>query len=93
MSEAEWAALPDEIRLHEPREALVAGPEGTEVLARLADAAYWWLGVGGWLVCEIGETQGAAALGLFAAYEREVRLDLAGRPRFLVARRGAPCCR
>jgi release factor glutamine methyltransferase len=93
VSEADWAVLPDEIRLHEPREALVAGPEGTEVLARLADAAYWWLGVGGWLVCEIGETQGAAALGLFAAYEREVRLDLAGRPRFLVARRGAPCCR
>jgi release factor glutamine methyltransferase len=91
--EAEWAALPGEIRLHEPREALVAGPEGTEVLSRLAAEAYWWLGVGGWLVCEIGETQGEAVLGLFGAYEREVRPDLAGRPRFLVARKGAPCCR
>lgn len=93
LSEAEWAALPDEIRLHEPWEALVAGPEGTEVLARLAADAYWWLGVGGWLVCEIGETQGEAALGLYGMYEREVRADLAGRPRFLVARKGAPCCR
>jgi release factor glutamine methyltransferase len=93
VSEAEWAALPDEIRLHEPREALVAGPAGTEVLSRLAAEAYWWLGVGGWLVCEIGETQGEAALDLFGAYEREVRFDLAGRPRFLVARRGAPFCR
>ena len=93
LSEGEWEQLPDEIRLHEPREALVAGPEGTEVLARLADAAYWWLGVGGWLVCEIGETQGEAVLGLFGAYEREVRADLTGRPRFVVARKGAPCCR
>jgi release factor glutamine methyltransferase len=92
VSEAEWDLLPDEIRLHEPRQALVAGPVGTEVLARLAAEAYWWLGVGGWLVCEIGETQGEAVLDLFGAYERRVRPDLAGRPRFLVARKGAPCC-
>jgi len=91
LSEDEWDRLPDEIRLHEPREALVAGPVGTEVLARIADEAYWWLGMGGRLLCEIGETQGEAALGLFGSYEREVRRDLAGRPRFLVARKGAPC--
>lgn len=93
LSEAEWEALPGEIRLHEPRQALVAGPEGTEVLARIAAEAYWWLGVGGWVICEMGETQGEAALRLFGAYESEVRDDLAGRPRFLVARKGAPCCR
>jgi release factor glutamine methyltransferase len=90
---SEWEALPDEIRLHEPRLALVAGPEGTEVLARLAAEAYWWLGVGGWVVCEIGEAQGEAALGLFSSYDCEVRRDLAGRPRFLVARKGQSCCR
>ena len=89
--EEDWERLPDEIRLHEPREALVAGPTGTEVLARIADEAYWWLGTGGRLLCEIGETQGEEALGLFGAYDREVRPDLAGRPRFLVARKGAPC--
>jgi len=93
LSDAEWEALPGEIRLHEPREALVAGPEGTEVLARLAAEAYWWLGIGGRLICEIGETQGEAVLGLFGEYECEVRADLAGRPRFVVARRGASCCR
>lgn len=93
LSEAEWEDLPGEIRLHEPRQALVAGREGTEVLSRLAAEAYWWLGVGGWLVCEIGETQGEAALAMFGMYEREVRPDLACRPRFLVARKGAPCCR
>jgi release factor glutamine methyltransferase len=93
LSEAEWGQLPAEIRLHEPREALVAGPRGTEVLARIADEARWWLGIGGWVLCEIGETQSEEVLGLFDGYEREVRPDLAGRPRFLVARKGAPCCR
>lgn len=92
LSEAEWEALPDEIRLYEPREALVAGPAGTEVLARMAEEAYWWLGIGGWLLCEIGESQAEAALGLFTAYEREVRPDLTGRPRFLVAQRGGAWC-
>jgi release factor glutamine methyltransferase len=93
LSEDEWDQLPDEIRLHEPREALVAGPVGTEILARIADEACWWLGVGGRVLCEIGETQGEEARELFGRYEREVRPDLAGRPRFLVARKGAPCCR
>jgi release factor glutamine methyltransferase len=92
LSAGEWEGLADEIRLHEPRAALVAGPLGTEVLARIADEAYWWLGIRGWLFCEIGETQGEAVLELCGAYEREVRPDLAGRPRLLVARKGAPCC-
>jgi release factor glutamine methyltransferase len=92
VSEAEYASLPEEIREHEPREALVAGPAGTEVLARIAEEAYRWLGIGGWVLCEIGETQREAALELFGAFEREVRPDLAGRPRFLVARKGMACC-
>ncbi|MDX1691694.1 MAG: peptide chain release factor N(5)-glutamine methyltransferase [Acidimicrobiia bacterium] len=92
VAEDEWADLPTDVRDHEPRVALVAGPEGTEVLARIAEEAFWWLGVGGWAVCEIGATQGAAAERLFAAYDREVRTDLAGRDRILVARKGAPCC-
>lgn len=92
VSETEFAALPSEVRDHEPRPALVAGPDGTEILERIAAEAYWWLGVGGWVVCEIGETQGAAALDLFGAYDREVVRDLAGKDRILVARKGAPCC-
>lgn len=92
VSEVEFAALPEEIRAHEPRSALVAGPVGTEILARIADEAYWWLGVGGWLFVEIGETQGEVAMGLFGGLDREVRQDLAGRDRYLVGRRGASCC-
>ena len=92
VSEAEWAGLPVEIREHEPRRALVGGPEGTEVLARIADEAFWWVGVGGWVICEIGETQGEAVLELFGAFDCEVRRDLTGRDRFLVARKGMSCC-
>lgn len=90
--EDDWPELPAEVRDHEPREALVAGPRGTEVLARIADEAYWWLGVGGYVVCEIGETQGREVELLFGAYDRAIRRDLAGRDRFVVARKGAACC-
>jgi release factor glutamine methyltransferase len=92
VAQGEWDSLPPEVRDHEPRRALVAGPRGTEVLERIADEAYWWLGVGGHVLCEIGETQGTAAEEAFGAFDRAVRTDLAGRDRYLVARKGAPCC-
>lgn len=89
VSEAEFDRLPVEIRDHEPVLALVAGPDGTEMLARIAEEADPWLAVGGWLVCEIGEQQGGAVLDLFSAYQREVHKDLAGKERILVARKSA----
>lgn len=84
--------LPAEIVDHEPHVALYAGPIGTEVLARIAEDGYWWVGVGGWVICEIGDGQKDAAEQLFAAFDREVRPDLAGKDRILVARKGASCC-
>ncbi len=92
VAEDEWPDLPVDVRDHEPREALVAGPEGTEVLARIADESYWWAGIGGWVLCEIGETQGAEVDLRFGAFDREIRPDLTGRDRMLVARKGASCC-
>ncbi|MCJ7725381.1 MAG: peptide chain release factor N(5)-glutamine methyltransferase [Acidimicrobiia bacterium] len=88
----EWADLPVDVRDHEPRHALVAGPVGTEALERIADDGYWWLGVGGYLLCEIGETQGPAVEVAFGAFDRHIRRDLAGRDRYVVARKGSPCC-
>ncbi len=85
-------ALPIDVRDHEPRGALVAGPGGDEVLARIAEEAYWWLGVGGWLVAEIAAARALAAQELFGAFDREIHPDLTGRDRILVARKGAPCC-
>ena len=84
--------LPAEVADHEPHLALYAGPRGTEVLARIAEDAYWWLGVGGWVICEIGDGQTDEAKRLFSAFDREVRPDLAGRDRILVGRKGASCC-
>ncbi len=92
VTEAEWGALDTEITAYEPRAALVAGPDGTEAIARIADEAYWWLGIGGWLFCEIGATQGAAADEMFGSLDREVRRDLAGRDRYVAGRKGASCC-
>jgi release factor glutamine methyltransferase len=88
VSAEDWEQLPAEIRDHEPREALVAGNKGTEILARIADGASRWLCEGGLVMCEIGETQSDAVLGMFAAYGAEVRRDLAGRPRFVMGRKG-----
>ena len=92
VTEDEWEQLPIDVRDHEPRSALVAGPRGIELLERIATDSYWWVGVGGWVLCEIGETQGEMVDELFGAFDREVREDLAGKDRILVARKGASCC-
>jgi release factor glutamine methyltransferase len=93
VAESEFDRLPVDVRGHDPRQALVAGPRGDEMLVRIADEAYWWMGTGGWLFCEIGETQSERALDLFGSYlDVEVRPDLTGRPRILVGRKGGRCC-
>lgn len=78
----DWEGLPTDVR-HEPRAALVAGPLGTEMLAAIATGAAGWLAPGGKVLVEIGDTQGAAALALFAGFEPEVLRDAAGRDRYL----------
>ena len=58
------------------------------MLERIADEGFWWVGTGGWVICEIGNGQKEHVEALFAAFDREVRKDLSGRDRILVARRG-----
>ncbi len=92
VAEGEFDTLPADVREHDPRPALVAGPRGDEVLAGIADGAYWWMATGGWLFCEIGETQAERALELFGGYlDVEIRPDLVGKPRMLVGRKGGRC--
>lgn len=87
VADGEWENLPVDVR-REPRRALVAGPEGTETLQRIAAGVGRWLAPGGVVVCEIGETQGEAMIEAFSGVgPPEVRLDLAGRPRYVVSRR------
>lgn len=92
--EDEFAALPRDVRDHEPRGALVAGPTGVEVVERLAAAAEVNLAPGGWLLVEIGPTVVAAAEAALAArpgLEPQPTLkDLAGLPRIVQARRRGP---
>jgi release factor glutamine methyltransferase len=82
--------LPPEVSEWEPVDALVPGPTGLEALETIVGGAPKWLARGGWLVCEIGETQAAAATAMAASAGLtavEVKQDLAGKDRVLVARR------
>jgi release factor glutamine methyltransferase len=82
--------LPPEVADWEPGSALTAGPLGTEYLEQIISEAPEWLLGGGALVLELSPEQAvpmaehASSVG-FA--DVEVRPDLTGRPRALVARR------
>lgn len=82
----ECALLPAEVADWEPALALDGGASGLDLLHVIAAEAQSWLRPGGWLLCEIGERHGAAVAGLFAAFDPEIRRDLAGRDRFLLGR-------
>jgi release factor glutamine methyltransferase len=57
VSEEEFSSLPIEVREHEPKHSLVAGPLGTEVHSRLMEQAADRLVEGGYLLMEGGEHQ------------------------------------
>jgi release factor glutamine methyltransferase len=82
----EWELLPIDVRA-EPRMALVSGPSGLEILERIAHESLPWLNPGSVVICEMGEEQGHAVQEIFATAftDVEVRKDLAGRDRFVVA--------
>jgi release factor glutamine methyltransferase len=58
--------LPPEARLHEARLALDGGPDGLDVLRRVAVAAPLWLAPGGHLLVETSEDQALPAAEAFA---------------------------
>jgi release factor glutamine methyltransferase len=67
VGEGELAGLAPELREHEPRVALVSGPDGTEVQQRIFDFAPALLKPGGHLVMEIGFAQSARVRQMAAA--------------------------
>ncbi len=84
--EDEWESLQPEIRLYEPRAALV----GEGVAAAIARDARAVLGAGGWLVLEAGDGQSeqlAEALEQLGYEDVAVTHDLAGRERVVEGRR------
>jgi release factor glutamine methyltransferase len=86
---AERDAVDEAVRAWEPAAALFAGADGLDAVRVVTWEAVEWLRPGGVLVVEIGADQGDAAVRLAAAGGLtgvEVRPDLAGRCRVLVAR-------
>ena len=83
--------LPAVVRDWEPVGALVAGPTGLEDIERIVRDAPAWLARPGVLVVELAPHQAdaVARLARDAGFDAvDVRRDLAGRPRALVARVG-----
>ncbi len=86
---AEGETLPPEVVDWEPKEALFAGPDGLEVLNAIASGARSWLRHGGFVVLEIGETQGQRARDLLRRLDYSdvaVAADLTGRDRIAEGR-------
>ncbi|HEX3158582.1 MAG TPA: HemK/PrmC family methyltransferase [Gemmatimonadaceae bacterium] len=87
----ELAALPPSVRDWEPAEALSCAGEGMDVTASLVLGAADVLEPGGVLALEVDVRRAALVAELVATHGRYrdvgIRLDLAGRERFVVARR------
>jgi release factor glutamine methyltransferase len=95
VGQSEWESLAREVRDHEPRQALLAGPRGTEVIEALVPQAADRLLPGGHLLVEVSPMIHDAVLDLV---RREGRLepgptikDLARLPRVVRAvRKSSP---
>lgn len=91
LTEAEYRVLDPSVKAWEPREALIAGPDGLAAIRRLLEQAPGLLAPGGWMVMELDFSRAdltaelARGAGLVAV---NVLNDLFGRARYLVARRG-----
>lgn len=87
----EEPGLPREIREHEPRIALFAGPDGLDVYRKLVAEAPRLLRPGGWIVFELGYRQVDAVNDLLDGRWSDLLVvsDLAGLPRVFVARLSA----
>jgi release factor glutamine methyltransferase len=85
LSEKQFEEGPKELTF-EPREALVAGPVGDEMINAIIDSAVPFLDEEGWLMMEVGEGQAHAALERMdeAGFkESDLRHDLAGIERIV----------
>jgi release factor glutamine methyltransferase len=91
IAESELPTLAASVRDHEPRQALIAGPTGTEVIERLIPQAAERLLPGGWLILEISPMIAGRVVELIAASSHfepaTITKDLAGLARVIKARR------
>jgi len=91
VARTEWDELPDEVRLHEPRQALDGGPDGLDVIRRLVADAPARLTTGGRLMIEVGHAQAGAVRELMAQTgalnEIETGRDYAGIERVVIGKK------
>lgn len=79
--EDEWDSLPPEIRLYEPREALVAGPDGLDEIRALVES----VPAGTLLALEHALDQAKSVRGMLSG--ASTRRDLAGHERVTIGHR------
>ena len=88
--EDEFDGLPDDVRLYEPRQALVGGVTGCEIVQRLVQQASGSLTSGGWMFIEVGPSTVSAVEKIISDTTELVRAptakDGAGLPRIVQAR-------
>lgn len=87
----EGTPVEPEVSDHDPAEAVFAGPDGLDVIRPLIGVAAGLLKPGGFLAIEHDASQGESVPALLGRRrvlgEVQDHLDLAGRPRFVTARR------
>lgn len=93
LAASEIAGLAADVAAYDPRLALDGGPDGLDSYRRIAARAREVLAGDGRLLVEIGPAQAEAVAAIFAGAglrpdeTGNLKLDLAGRPRVVVARR------
>lgn len=87
--DGEWDDLEPEVRRFEPRDAIVGGPSGLEVIVTLLEQVRLWIAPGGWIVLEIAPYQAERVTKLLDVIGYDgitVTDDLAGRARVVEGR-------
>lgn len=89
VGESEEDTVQLEVRKFEPRNAVFAGPKGTEVIERLIPQAGAILRPGGWLVIEISGTIADSVRSLLDGWNVvQIKPDLQSIPRVVMAQSG-----
>jgi release factor glutamine methyltransferase len=87
----EWEQLPRDIKDFEPRQALLAGKDGLDLIRPLVRQAHQYIKAGGWVLLEVGDRQAEKVEELMqqsGAYDRvESIKDFSGIKRVVRARR------
>ncbi len=90
VQQAEIAELAPDIREHEPHLALDGGPDGLDVIRRLASQSPKYLKPGGWLMFELSPEQAIAGTEILKENgytEIGIKNDLSGQARVVVGRK------